>query len=221
RRGKTGDRVDQGKNVLLMIDSITRFATALRETGLAAGEPPATRGYPPSMFATLPKLVERAGRTAKGSITAFYSVLVEGDDANEPVADTIRGLLDGHVWLSRRLATRGHFPAVDVLESISRLMNDLTSPTEREAAQVVRSLLATYREHEDLIAVGAYRKGSNRRVDVAIDFREAIEVFLRQDVSERAPLRDTCERLLQLGQQCAARLQAPTGPTIAAASSAS
>lgn len=212
---------DQGKNVLLMIDSITRFATALRETGLAAGEPPATRGYPPSMFATLPKLVERAGRTAKGSITAFYSVLVEGDDANEPVADTIRGLLDGHVWLSRRLATRGHFPAVDVLESISRLMNDLTSPTEREAAQVVRSLLATYREHEDLIAVGAYRKGSNRRVDVAIDFREAIEVFLRQDVSERAPLRDTCERLLQLGQQCAARLQAPTGPTIAAASSAS
>lgn len=202
---------DQGKNVLLMVDSVTRFATALRETGLAAGEPPATRGYPPSMFSTLPKLVERAGRTAKGSITAFYSVLVEGDDANEPVADTIRGLLDGHVWLSRRLATGGHFPAVDVLESISRLMNDITPDTERHAAQIVRSLLATYREHEDLITVGAYRKGTNRRVDVAIDFREAIETFLRQDITEQASLRDTTERLLQLGQQCAARLQASPG----------
>ncbi len=212
---------DQGKNVLLMVDSVTRFATALRETGLAAGEPPATRGYPPSMFATLPKLVERAGRTAQGSITAFYSVLVEGDDANEPVADTIRGLLDGHVWLSRQLATRGHFPAVDVLESISRLMNDITPDTERQAAQVVRSLLATYREHEDLISVGAYRKGTNRRVDAAIDFREAIETFLRQDITERATLRETTEQLLQLGQQCAARLQAPPGPPVAATQPAS
>lgn len=201
---------DQGKNVLLMVDSVTRFATALRETGLAAGEPPATRGYPPSMFSTLPKLVERAGRTPQGSITAFYSVLVEGDDPNEPVADTTRGLLDGHVWLSRRLATSGHFPAIDVLESISRLMNDITPPAERQAAMAIRSLLATYREHEDLISVGAYRKGSNRKVDAAIEFRDAIEGFLRQEITERARLADTTQRLLQLGQLCLARLQSPT-----------
>jgi flagellum-specific ATP synthase len=199
---------DRGKKVLLMVDSVTRFATALRETGLAAGEPPATRGYPPSMFATLPKLVERAGRTSKGSITAFYSVLVEGDDANEPVADTIRGLLDGHIWLSRRLATSGHFPAVDVLESISRLMNDIMPLPQRQAAMAIRSLLATYREHEDLIAVGAYRKGSNRKVDAAIEFREAIEKFVRQETLEHSTLQQTSEQLLQLGQLCLARLQA-------------
>lgn len=192
---------DQGKDVLLMMDSITRFALAQREIGLAAGEPPATRGYPPSVFALLPKLVERAGRSPKGSITAFYTVLVEADDPNEPISDAVRGLLDGHIWLARKLSTRGHYPAIDVLESLSRLMPEVATPEHRQAAQLVRGLMASYRDHEDLISIGAYRRGSNPTVDTAIGMREAIDTFLRQRVEERASLDEACKALAALRQQ--------------------
>jgi len=197
---------DQGKHVLLLMDSVTRFAMAQREIGLAAGEPPTTRGYPPSVFAQLPRLVERAGQTATGSITAFYTVLVEGDDENEPVADAMRGLLDGHVWLSRKLAGRGHFPAIDVMLSISRVMNDITSPQHQEAALIVRRLISAYAEHEDLISIGAYRRGSNRLVDVAIEMREPIEDLLRQSVSMTASYAQFVEALVVLAEQCQAKL---------------
>lgn len=190
---------DTGKNVLLLVDSITRVAMASREIGLAAGEPPTTRGYPPSTFALLPQIVERAGRGKTGSITAYYSVLVEGDDPNEPVADAMRGLLDGHVWLSRKLAAEGHYPAIDVLQSISRLMNEVSSPEQQAAAQTVRRLLAAYAEHEDLISIGAYRKGSNPLVDAAIAAREPINDFLRQAVNDRAV--DSAASLIALAKQ--------------------
>jgi len=201
---------DQGKNVLLIMDSLTRFAMAQREIGLAAGEPPATRGYPPSVFAMLPRLVERAGRSPEGSITAFYSVLVEGDDTNEPVSDTVRGLLDGHVILSRKLAAQGHYPAVEVLGSISRLFSDITAPEVRAAAQVVRELLATYRDNEDLISIGAYRQGANPMIDAAIAMREEIQKFLRQAVEDRSSVERARTELVQLAQRClAARRPAP------------
>jgi FliI/YscN family ATPase len=200
---------DQGRNVLLLMDSVTRFAMALREIGLAAGEPPTTRGYPPSMFATLPQLVERTGRTPAGSITAFYSVLVEGDDENEPVADTMRGLLDGHVWLSRSLAARGHYPAIDVLGSISRLMNDVTSSQHRAAAQTVRELLAVHRDHEDLLSIGAYRKGSNRKVDVAVELRDDIDRFLRQPVEEPTDFEASQKALFAISEKARTKLAAP------------
>ena len=201
---------DQGKSVLLLVDSLTRVALAAREIGLAAGEPPATRGYPPSAFALLPQLVERAGRTAAGSITAYYSVLVEGDDPNEPVADTVRGLLDGHVWLSRELASEGHYPAIDVLQSLSRLMPRIAAEPQQAAAQAIRRLLAAYREQRDLIQIGAYRKGSSRETDAAIDMREEINQFLRQGVNE--PAGDAVANLIALGNKCAARLQKPQQP---------
>ncbi len=195
---------NQGKDVLLLMDSLTRFALAQREIGLAAGEPPTTRGYTPSVFAALPKLVERAGRSPRGSITAFYTVLVEADDPNEPISDAVRGLLDGHTWLSRRLGSQGHYPAVDVLESLSRLMPEVTDLEHRAAATALRELLAAYRDHEDLISIGAYRRGSNPRVDSAIDMRDEINGFLRQSVDQPATLQNAREgllRLLQMNQQ--------------------
>jgi len=198
----------QGKDVLLLVDSLTRYALAQREIGLAAGEPPTTRGYPPSVFALLPKLVERAGKSPQGTITAFYSVLVEADDPNEPIADTVRGLLDGHTWLSRKLGSRNHYPAIDVLESLSRLMPEVTTEEHRRAAGVVRELLAVYRDHEDLISVGAYRRGSNRLVDVAIDLRDEIHRFLRQATTERSSVDDARQGLLRLQALCQQRLTA-------------
>jgi len=199
---------DQGKDVLLLADSLTRFALAQREIGLAAGEPPTTRGYPPSVFGLLPKLVERSGRSRRGSITAFYTVLVEADDPNEPISDAVRGLLDGHVWLARKLASKGHYPAVDVLESLSRLMPDVTGDEHSQAALLVRELLAAHRDHEDLISIGAYRRGSNARVDLAIEMQEAIHGYLRQRVEEGCTLRQAHDGLLALREQAAGRLAA-------------
>jgi flagellum-specific ATP synthase len=202
---------DQGKHVLLLMDSVTRFALAQREIGLAAGEPPTTRGYPPSTFAMLPRLVERAGQSRDGSITAFYTVLVEGDDENEPIADAVRGLLDGHVWLSRKLAARGHFPAINVLSSISRLMKDVTAPEHRAAAQIIRQLLSAYAEHEDLLSIGAYRRGSNRSVDAAVDMRDAIDGLLRQATDQALPFETTVQRLVTLAAHCQIKLNPVNG----------
>jgi FliI/YscN family ATPase len=179
---------DQGQNVLLMMDSITRFAMAQREVGLAAGEPPTAKGYPPSVFSLLPGLLERAGNVrGRGSISAFYTVLVEGDDHNEPVADHVRAILDGHIVLSRELASRNHYPAIDVLASVSRTMPDVTSVEHRFKAGQVREWLATVRGTEDLLSVGAYVAGSNPRVDEALARREAIESFLRQPAETLQP----------------------------------
>jgi flagellum-specific ATP synthase len=199
---------DQGKDVLLMMDSLTRFALAQREIGLAAGEPPTTRGYPPSVFALLPRLVERAGRSPRGSITAFYSVLVEADDPNEPISDAVRGLLDGHVWLSRKMASRGHYPAVDVLESLSRLMPEVTSEAHRQAAVMIRGLMAAHRDHEDLISIGAYRRGANPAVDAAIELQDALSVYLRQRVEQGSTMDEARQGLLLLAQQASQRLNA-------------
>ena len=205
----TEDFRDKGRNVLLLVDSVTRLAMAQREIGLAAGEPPTTRGYPPSMFSLMPRLLERAGQARTGSITAYYSVLVEGDDENEPVADTIRGLLDGHVWLSRKIAARGHFPAVDILQSISRLMNDITTPQHLAAAQTIRRVLAAYSEHEDVLSIGAYRRGSNRAVDAAVEMREAIEELFRQGIDRAMPRDEVVAQLLKLAAQCQSKLASP------------
>jgi len=175
---------DDGKDVLLLLDSVTRVAMAQREIGLAVGEPPASRGYTPSVFAALPKLLERAGSGSRGSITALITVLVEGDDMNEPVADAVRGILDGHLVLDRRLAHRNHYPAIDVLQSVSRLTSSITTPAARAAAGRLRDLLATYRAKEDLISIGAYARGSDPKIDEAIDMIEPIEEFLRQGAEE-------------------------------------
>ena len=191
---------DEGADVLLLMDSLTRMANAQREIGLSAGEPPATKGYPPSVFAQMPRLLERAGRAERGSITGFYTVLVEGDDINEPIADTARSILDGHVWLSRELAHRGHFPAIDVLGSISRLMRDVSPPEQVAAASRLRALLATYRDAEDLINVGAYVKGSNPEIDLAVQAHAAIVAFLRQDTSESPSIEASRRALLDLAK---------------------
>jgi flagellum-specific ATP synthase len=190
---------EQGKNVLLMMDSLTRVAMALREVGLATGEPPAMRGYTPSMFAFMPRLVERAGMSANGSITGLYTVLVEGDDMNEPVADTVRGLLDGHIVLSRELADQNHFPAIDVPASISRVMNLLVSPEHRQQAGQVRDWIATYRKSEDLINIGAYVAGSNPKLDKAVQVKPQIDAFLRQAVEDPSDWQASLSGLAQLG----------------------
>jgi FliI/YscN family ATPase len=189
---------DCGKSVLLVMDSLTRFAMAQREIGLAAGEPPTTRGYPPSVFGMLPKLVERAGRSATGCITAFYTVLVEGDDDNEPISDTVRGLIDGHTVLSRKLAGRGHFPAIDVLKSVSRLMNDVASEEHRDNASLLRQTMSAYDDHEDLISIGAYQQGSNPLVDAAIAFKPAIDAFLKQSYSDSQSGKKTVDQLASI-----------------------
>lgn len=188
---------DQGKNVLLFMDSITRFAMAQREVGLAVGEPPATKGYTPSVFSLLPKLLERSGSSKNGTITAFYTVLVEADDLNEPVADTVRGILDGHIVLSRELAARGHYPAIDVLNSVSRLMSNLVDEKHTQAAARLRHLLATYIQSEDLINVGAYVKGSNSEIDNSIKHYDKIIKFLKQNENEKNTFDKTIQELLK------------------------
>jgi flagellum-specific ATP synthase len=189
---------DQGLDVMFMMDSLTRVAMAQREVGLAIGEPPTTKGYTPSVFALLPKLVERAGTSSKGSITALYTVLVEGDDLSEPIADSARSILDGHIVLSRKLANMGHYPAIDPLESISRLMPDIVSEKHRKSAEKIIDLLATFREAEDLINIGAYVRGSNPKIDKAIQMIDKIREFLKQDVKEKAEFEDSVNRLIEL-----------------------
>lgn len=191
---------DTGRDVLFMLDSITRISMAQREVGLAIGEPPATRGYTPSVFAQMPKLLERAGSNEKGTMTGLYTVLVEGDDFNEPISDTARSILDGHILLSRELAHRNHYPAVDVLESISRVMPDVTSKEHQQAAGSLRNLLAVYKKNEDLINIGAYVKGSDSKCDKAIDMMDKINAFLQQEVSEKFSYEETVEALIKLSQ---------------------
>jgi type III secretion system ATPase, FliI/YscN (EC 3.6.3.15) len=189
---------DKGLDVLLMMDSVTRVAMAQREVGLAIGEPPTTKGYTPSVFALLPRLLERAGNSRKGSITGLYTVLVEGDDMNEPIADAARSILDGHIVLSRKLASSGHYPAVDVLESVSRVMPDVTTPDHRSAASVILDLLSTYREAEDLINIGAYVRGSSQKIDRAIAMIDPIRAFLRQGMNETSTLEEGLKKLFEL-----------------------
>lgn len=195
---------DQGQHVLLMMDSVTRFAMAQREIGLAAGEAPTTRGYPPSVFSMLPRLVERSGITTNGSITGIYTVLVEGDDTNEPISDALRGLLDGHVVLSRKIAHQGRYPAIDILGSLSRLQNHLIDGEKKQACQILRSLLSVYRENEDMITIGAYPRGSNPEVDRAIAMQPAIQQFLSQSSAECVSIDQTWESLRQLASQAQA-----------------
>jgi flagellum-specific ATP synthase/type III secretion protein N (ATPase) len=189
---------DTGRDVLLLMDSVTRFALAQREVGLAVGEPPTTRGYPPSVFALLPRLLERAGNSESGSITGFYTVLVEGDDMNEPVADAVRSIVDGHIVLKRELAVANHYPAIDVLASVSRLMPSVVTPEHRQAAGRQRELMAAYRQAEDLINIGAYVAGSNPTIDRAIAVHDQITGFLRQGPDECTAYDEAVERLLSI-----------------------
>ncbi len=192
---------DQGADVMLMMDSVTRFAMAQREVGLAIGEPPATRGYTPSVFALLPKLLERSGTSAEGSITALYTVLVDGDDMNEPIADAVRSILDGHIVLTRELAHQGHYPAIDVLQSVSRLVGEIMRPDVRAAGTDVRALMAAYKDKRDLISIGAYEAGTDPLTDRAIAMRDPIERFLRQTVDDRSTAEQADEHLLALAAQ--------------------
>ena len=187
---------DQGMNVMFMMDSVTRVAMAQREIGLAIGEPPTTKGYTPSVFSLLPKLLERSGTSASGTITAFYTVLVDGDDLNEPIADTVRGILDGHFVLERKLAGKGQFPAIDILKSISRVMPDIVTKEHRQAADRCRDLLATYSESEDLIHIGAYKKGTSKKIDEAIAAHDKIIAYLKQDMDEKTSFQDAVNSLL-------------------------
>lgn len=186
---------DQGKDVLLMMDSLTRFSMAQREIGLASGEPPVSRGYPPSVYSEMPKLLERAGNTRDGSITGLYTVLVDGDDFNEPITDTARGILDGHIMLSRKLAHKNHYPAIDVLSSISRVMSSIASKEHKKLAGKFKMVLATYNEAEDLINIGAYKAGSNKNIDYAISKINEVNDFLCQEVDEKADFQNTIAKL--------------------------
>lgn len=192
---------DSGRDVLFMIDSITRIAMAQREVGLAIGEPPATRGYTPSVFALLPKLLERTGNSDKGTMTGLYSVLVEGDDFNEPISDTVRGILDGHIALSRSLAQKNHFPAIDVLGSISRVMIEVIEKEHLEAAGKIRNLLALYEKNQDLISIGAYAEGSDPRIDRAIRLVDEINEFLQQDIEEKVDPQATIAKLIEIANK--------------------
>lgn len=190
---------DKGLDVILMMDSLTRFSLAQREIGLATGEPPVTKGYTPSVFATLPRLLERAGASGKGTITGLYTVLVDGDDMNEPISDTVRGILDGHIVLSRKLANGNHYPAVDVLASISRVMPNVTDDEHRDCASKLKDLVATYREAEDLINIGAYKEGSNPKIDTAIRLNDDINSFLKQGTHEVAVYEETVRNMEMIG----------------------
>ncbi len=192
---------DQGQSVLLVMDSVTRLAMAQREIGLAAGEPPGQKGYPPSVFGLLPKIFERAGNFAQGSITGFFTVLVEGDDFNEPICDAVRAILDGHIVLSRQLGAMGHYPAIDILNSVSRLAGRVATKDQQEAARKVREMLASYQQSEDLINLGAYAAGSNARLDAAIRLRPALLEFLKQAPDTAAPVQQTLDQLVLLAQQ--------------------
>lgn len=189
---------DQGKDVLLMMDSLTRYAMALREIGLATGEPPIARGYTPSIYAELPKLLERSGNFKKGSITAIYTVLSEGDDTNEPISDTVRGLIDGHIVLSRTLANRNHFPAIDINASISRIMNDIVSDEHKKYAYKIREILSTYYQNYDLISIGAYRPGTNPKLDEAVLKIDAVNRLLRQNIDEKFSYEETLEIMKEI-----------------------
>ena len=188
---------DQGKDVLLMMDSLTRFSMAQREIGLASGEPPVSRGYPPSVYAEMPKLLERAGNAEKGSITGLYTVLVDGDDFNEPITDTARGILDGHIMLTRKMANKNHYPAIDILQSISRVMSHVIEKEHKEAAGKLKNILATYQDAEDIINIGAYKAGSNKAIDLAISKIEAVNLFLQQEVEERLDFNTIVKQLLE------------------------
>ncbi|MBP1557417.1 MAG: FliI/YscN family ATPase [Oscillospiraceae bacterium] len=190
----------QGKDVLLMMDSLTRFCMAQREIGLSTGEPPVARGYPPSIYAELPKLLERAGNFEKGSITGIYTVLVEGDDTNEPIADTVRGIIDGHIILSRKIAAKNHYPAIDLLSSVSRLMNDISEKAQKVAASRLRNMMAVYESNLDLISIGAYKHGTNPELDEAIAHIDGINGFLQQAVDEKVTFNDTVRQLLKAVQ---------------------
>ena len=192
---------DCGKSVLLVADSVTRLAMAQREIGLAAGEPPSQKGYTPSVFNLLPKIFERAGNFEKGSITGFFTVLVEGDDFNEPISDAVRAILDGHVILSRELGAQGHYPAIDILNSVSRLAGKVTKPEQREAARKIREALALYRQSEDLINLGAYAAGANPRLDSAVKLQPLLRNFLRQEPEVNEPLEKTLQQLYALARQ--------------------
>ena len=184
---------DQGKDVLLMMDSLTRFSMAQREIGLASGEPPVSRGYPPSVYSEMPKLLERAGCSDKGSITGLYTVLVDGDDFNEPITDTARSILDGHIMLSRKLAHKNHYPAIDILQSISRCMSQIAQREHKSDAGKLKNVLATYNEAEDLINIGAYKQGSNPGIDYAISKIGAVNEFLMQEVGDKYTFEETVE----------------------------
>ncbi len=188
----------RGANVLLLMDSVTRFAMAQREVGLAAGEPPSTKGYTPSVFSLLPRLLERAGKFDTGSITAFYTVLVEGDDMNDPIADSVRSILDGHIVLDRELASRGHYPCIDILASNSRLMTQVVDQDHLKSATEIRDLLGTYKKAEDLIQIGAYKQGPNKRIDTAVERLDSIHAFLKQPAEEPSDLEQTRERLVHV-----------------------